>query len=284
VAAAVGAAAWSLARDHCGALIVLARRDAIAELVTPGVRLDGRVSVELLDAIFQKGSAVHDGAAIIEGDVVTSVGAILPLTQRPGVPAQYGTRHRAAMGLAERSDALVVVVSEERGEVTLMWEDRIQLTHDEAELVSALSTSTATRSDSSTRPLRALRPTDFRLPLLALALSASVWSLTFLLPGTSVRVRSVPLEFTSVPQGLTIAAQSADTVEVWFRGSDFVFDSVNLDSAVARCDLAAARAGSNVIHIPSDAIDLPPGLRVVGITPGQVTVRLTTDSRPAKAP
>jgi diadenylate cyclase len=279
VASAVGAAAWSLARRRCGALIVVVQRDAITELVTPGIRLDGRVSAELLDAIFQKGSAIHDGAAIVEGDLVSSAGAILPLTQRPGVPAQYGTRHRAGMGLAERSDALVVVVSEERGEVTLIRGDQIRPMRDEAELVAALSGGTAA-PDGRSKSLHSFRPTALRLPLLALALSAGVWGLAFLFPGTSVRVRSVPLEFMNVPQGLTIASQSMDTVEVWLRGSDFIFDSVNLESAVAHCDLAAAHDGSNVIRIPADAIDLPPGLSVVRLTPRQVMVRLTTESPP----
>jgi diadenylate cyclase len=119
---AVSAAAWSLGQIRCGALIVIARKDSLAELVTPGVALNGQASEDIFMAVFQKGSPVHDGAAIVEGDLITRVGAILPLTQRTGVPGAYGTRHRAAMGLAERSDALVIVVSEERGDVTLMWE------------------------------------------------------------------------------------------------------------------------------------------------------------------
>ena len=71
IASSVSAAAWSLARQRCGALMVLVRRDAITELVTSGVPVDGRVSAEILEAIFQKGSAIHDGAAIIEGEVVS---------------------------------------------------------------------------------------------------------------------------------------------------------------------------------------------------------------------
>jgi len=283
VVSAVSAAAWSLARTRCGALVVIVQKDSIAELVTTGVRLDGRVSAEILEAIFQKGSAVHDGAAIIEGDLVSRAGAILPLTQRTAVPDGFGTRHRAAMGLAERSDALVVVVSEERGEVTLMCGDQMRLMPSEADLVAALSALTTSATGGTSRSLRAVRPTDFRLPATALALSAMVWGLTFLFPGASVRVRSVPLEFTHVPPGLTIASQSVDTVEVWLRGSDFVFDSVDLEALVARCDLASAREGVNAIHVPSDAFDLPLGLRVEGIAPREVNVRLTSNAPPPKA-
>jgi diadenylate cyclase len=282
VVSAVSVAAWSLARARCGALLVLVQKDSVSELVTTGVQLDGRVSADILEAVFQKGSAVHDGAAVIEGDLVARVGAILPLTQRAGVPGRYGTRHRAGMGLAERCDALVVVVSEERGEVTLMCGDQIRLVPSESDLVAALNALTTRAASGTSRSLGGVRPMDLRLQAAALALSAMVWGLTFLFPGASVRVRSVPLEFTHVPPGLTIASQSVDTVEVWLRGSDFVFDSVNLEALVARCDLAAAHEGVNAVQVPSDAFDVPLGLRIDGIAPRHVSVRLAGNAPPTR--
>ena len=116
---AVAAAAFSLAHARRGALMVVAGDAPLDELVEGGVPLGGAISTEILEAIFRKVSPVHDGAAIIKGDHIARVGTVLPLTQRRDVPHHYGTRHRAAMGLAERSDALVIVVSEERGEVSL---------------------------------------------------------------------------------------------------------------------------------------------------------------------
>ena len=264
VVSAVSAAAWSLARARCGALIVIVRKDSIAELVTTGVRLDGRVSADVLEALFQKASAVHDGAAIIEGDVLSRVGVILPLTQRARIPEAYGTRHRAGMGLAERSDALVVVVSEERGEVTLMSGDEMRAMPSEADLTAALNVLTTSIPAGAARSLPSLRPTDLRLPATAVALSAMVWGLTFLFPGASIRVRTVPLEFTHVPPGLTIASQSVNTIEVWLRGSDFFLDSVDLGALVARCDLASAREGMNVIPVPP-AFNLPLGSESKGL-------------------
>src|SRR5262249_9125124 len=110
---------------RCGALIVVTRKDLLSELVTPGLALDGQVSAQILETVFRKDSPVHDGAAIVEGDRITRVGCVLPLTLWPHVPRQWGTCHRAGMGLADRSDAIVVVVSEERGEVTLMCEGQV---------------------------------------------------------------------------------------------------------------------------------------------------------------
>jgi DNA integrity scanning protein DisA with diadenylate cyclase activity len=88
-----------------GALVVLVRQDPVDALVSGGVPLGGTVSKEILEAIFRKVSPVHDGATIIERDRISRVGAILPLTERMDLLSEFGTRHRAAFGLAERCDA-----------------------------------------------------------------------------------------------------------------------------------------------------------------------------------
>src|SRR5215467_3958448 len=135
VLAALSTTAFDLARVRCGALLVIVQEDSVAELITGGVPIAARVSPELLEAIFRKESPIHDGAVVIDGDQLTRAGAILPLTQRR-VPDEYGTRHRAGLGLSERSDASVIVVSEERGEVTLMREGGGELMRDADALVS----------------------------------------------------------------------------------------------------------------------------------------------------
>ncbi len=276
--AAVAAAAWSLAQSGCGALIVIGRKDSLAELVTPGVTLGGLASQDILEALFQRGSPVHDGAAIIEGPLIARVGAILPLTQRSHVPEQYGTRHRAGLGLAERSDALTVVVSEERGEVTLMWENQARLMSNVAELRTALTTLMERQPMARALSARALRTPETGLKAVALALAALVWSVTFLFPGHSVRMQTVPIEFANVPPGLTIAAQSSNKLDVWLRGSQFLFDTVDLNTLVARCDLAGAHPGMNAVSLGADALDVPSGIRVEGMTPLRINVRLESSS------
>jgi uncharacterized protein (TIGR00159 family) len=131
---AISQSAFRLAAVSVGALMVVVRRDAVTELVSGGIILEATVSPEILEAIFQKTSPVHDGAVIVRGDRIVRAAAVLPLTDRERVPSYYGTRHRAAMGLSERCDALVVVVSEERGEVILMEARRTVRFDDEQKL------------------------------------------------------------------------------------------------------------------------------------------------------
>ena len=112
-------AATSLSAKRIGALIAIERRDGLKTYIENGVRLDAAVSYELLVNIFVPGTPLHDGAVIVSGNRVASASSFLPLTQRTGLPKEYGTRHRAAIGLSEETDAVVVVISEERGSISI---------------------------------------------------------------------------------------------------------------------------------------------------------------------
>lgn len=108
-----------------GALIVLTQRSDITDIVESGITVDARVSVAILENIFFKNAPLHDGAAVIQNDRVVAAKCILPVTQSP-VPKAYGTRHRAAIGLTETSDAIVVVVSEETGGISVAFGGKIE--------------------------------------------------------------------------------------------------------------------------------------------------------------
>ena len=112
-------AVQQMIEDKAGALIVVEREIGLRTFVESGVALDAVVSRDLLCAIFHHGGQLHDGAVIIQGDRIAAAACFLPLTVRPGLDRDLGTRHRAAIGLTEESDALAVVVSEERGEISL---------------------------------------------------------------------------------------------------------------------------------------------------------------------
>jgi diadenylate cyclase len=114
-----------LASRRIGALIVFERDVTLNEYIEVGTRLEARVSRELLQAIFLPTSPIHDGAAIIQHGRLTAAGCFLPLSANPNVSKTLGTRHRAAIGLTEETDAFVVVVSEEEGTISLVREGKI---------------------------------------------------------------------------------------------------------------------------------------------------------------
>jgi diadenylate cyclase len=108
-----------MAESRIGALIVVERDIGLRTFIESGVSLDARVSRDLLLSIFERGGALHDGAVIIQGDRVAAAACFLPLTMNPTVLRRLGTRHRAAIGITEDTDALAIVVSEETGQVSL---------------------------------------------------------------------------------------------------------------------------------------------------------------------
>lgn len=118
-------AATLLAQRRIGALIVLKREVGLNEYIERGIRIDGRVSKELLSSIFCPPSLIHDGAVVIQDGRLVAAGCFLPLTSNPNVSKNLGTRHRAAIGLTEETDAVVIVVSEEEGTIALVREGQI---------------------------------------------------------------------------------------------------------------------------------------------------------------
>ena len=111
----VSRAETQLAKDKIGALIVIERETGLKNFMDTGSKIEARVRAEVLYSIFLTGSPIHDGAVIITGDRLSAAGCFLPLSKDPDIDRHYGTRHRAAIGLTEETDAVVVLVSEEAG-------------------------------------------------------------------------------------------------------------------------------------------------------------------------
>ncbi len=271
---AVADAAFRLAASRVGALIVLVRRDAISELIQGGTRLGAEVSRELLEAVFQKSSPLHDGAVVIDGRTATRARAVLPLTLRGDVPPEFGTRHRAAMGLAERSDAVVVVVSEQRGAVTLMQDRKFHPIADSERLAAVIEQLQAGPAFSWPERLRRFATRNIRYKLAALGLAGGIWAIALFTAGTTVRTITVPVVFTGVLPGANITAQSASDIDVQLRGSPLLMDSAPLERVTATFNLSRSRPGQLHLAVGPQNFDLPPGIRLERATPRALSVRL----------
>jgi uncharacterized protein (TIGR00159 family) len=271
---AIADASFGLARLHLGALLVITRHDSINELLEGGLAIRAAVSSELLEAIFQKLSPLHDGAAIIEGDKLVRANVVIPLTHRQDLPFSYGTRHRAAVGLAERCDALVVAVSEERAEVTLMDGGRIYPITDAEHFVTTLESLLSPVREGIAARLRRLFSTNLSLKFAALGLAGVIWGMSFLASGTTIRTVGAPIEFSHVPPGMVVASQSADRLEIQVRGSPWIMDSMNLGRLVGSFNLGGLQAGWHTLRLKPESLDLPPGIVVDRVTPETIRVQV----------
>lgn len=112
-----------MSSTHTGALIIIERQSRLGTYIDTGTYVNGRVSSRLLESIFNKHSPLHDGAVIISGEKLVAAGCILPLTEKTTIPSRFGLRHRAALGIAEKTDAVSVIVSEETGGISLAVDD-----------------------------------------------------------------------------------------------------------------------------------------------------------------
>jgi diadenylate cyclase len=119
-------AVTSLSARRVGALVVLERREGLKTYIENGSPIDAAVSYELLVTLFAPGTPLHDGAVIVSGDRIAAAASFLPLSLKEGLPKRFGTRHRAAIGISEETDALAILVSEERGTISLARAGELQ--------------------------------------------------------------------------------------------------------------------------------------------------------------
>jgi diadenylate cyclase len=140
-------AARYMAHRRTGALIILARETGLKDYIDAGQRVDAELSKEVLISLFQTTSPLHDGGVIIRSGRILTAGCVLPLTKNPYISKMLGTRHRAAIGLSEESDAVIVVVSEETGRISLVQHGAITSDLDANSLKNRLEAIFVARED-----------------------------------------------------------------------------------------------------------------------------------------
>jgi hypothetical protein len=261
-----------MAQARIGAIIVVVRNDSIQELVSAGVSLGADVSPLLLQAIFQKTSPLHDGAVIVQTGRITRAGVVLPLTTRADVPPRFGTRHRAGLGIAERSDAVAIVVSEERGQVTLMRGREIVAIERPEKLVHLLQTLQASNGPSLWMRIRNIILAHPGLKLAAAAAAFAVLGASVFEAGTTVRTITAGIEFRNVPSGLEIRRQSTDTLNLQLRGNQWMVGSATSSGVIARFDMKGAHEGTETLQPGPTNFQLPPGVTIERVSPATVKV------------
>ncbi len=143
----IAEACRQMSEDKTGALMVIPQKDKLEYIKETGDKVDAMVSRRLIMNIFFKNSPLHDGAMVIEGGRIAAARCTLPITERQDIPAHYGMRHKAAIGMSETCDAIILVVSEETGHISYVRNGKIQTVSNISELKLLLSPSSAERQN-----------------------------------------------------------------------------------------------------------------------------------------
>ena len=272
---------YELSERSWGALIILPGEIALDSVITDGFSLNGQISRPLLLSLFDPGSPGHDGAVVIRGDRIERFGSRLPLTERDEPLNQKGTRHAAALGLAEKCDALVLVVSEESGIISVAREGQLTPMIDRSELEQEL--------DSFSGDLEAKRShrvawrSWLRLVLrmvVSIAITSIFW--VFLVPGSAVvtTVLDVPIDVQNIPQGFTFDSVTPAMAEVSLSAERRELFKLKKEDLVISLDGTLTGLGRQTYPLNSSQLVLPPDIDVEKISPATVKVLVNKTQQP----
>ena len=267
---------WTMSRQRRGAIVVFPGKEPIDEWLSGGFKLDAKPSSPLIMSIFDPNSPGHDGALIIQNGKFRRFGVRLPVSQSSRLPEEYGTRHHAAMGLAEVSDALIIVVSEERGRVSFFKNGRFRMATDPEQISKKIITHwKETASYFTNIPDRETRWKLLPQMLASLIVAVFFWSTLIVAQGEMLeKIIAVPLEYTAPPANLMLIGDKQKEVRLHLAGPRSDLDSINLSQINVKVDLSKASAGKQTFPITADNIRLPRDVKLLDVVPSGVELTL----------
>jgi uncharacterized protein (TIGR00159 family) len=270
-----------LAKDRIGALIVVRGNDPLARHIVGGIPLDGKLSEPLLKSIFDAHSPGHDGAVIVEQDRISRFAAHLPLSKDLEQLANVGTRHSAALGLAELTDAMAIVVSEERGTISVAVDGRLQELNSPQELVGLLEEFLEKKypvQQSRWTPVEHLRE-NWQGKAIALALAIGFWYV--FVPGSKVveATYKLPVQVQNLPPEYELESVQPPEVAVTFSGPRRSFYFFRPKRLRVTVDASAAGLGRRTFTISEQNIRHPADLRLEDVKPPTLRISLRKVAR-----
>ena len=265
--------AVNLAKKRVGALIVIQGNDPLERHVNGGTKLDGMVSEPLLESIFDPHSMGHDGAVIIDGDRITKFGCHLPLSVNTSSYKNIGLRHTAALGLAERSDALCVVVSEERATISLAYMENLKVIPNAAVLHETLEQFYIRNTPTKTShpALNWLKGNTLE-KVIALVMACVLWIAFGYQRDIVRRDFTVPIEYKNVPKNWQIEEPQVMETKVVLQGPEQAFRLLDEHSLKLSLDLSAVMDKQREFNLTSNMINVPSNLSVTDIVPSSIQV------------
>jgi uncharacterized protein (TIGR00159 family) len=278
VSAEIAEAALYMAEKRIGGIFVFPGKMEIDDLIEGGQELGGVITKELLLSIFDTSSPGHDGAVIIENDTVKMFGVHLPLARNYNF-RKAGTRHRATTGITEDTDAIAIVISEERGVISIAKSGQLERIKDESALRALLKKLTGESENVPQGFWHYFVLSNAKTKIIAVALSFAMWTLLVMQTGVVKKEFMVPLSFQLLPSTLEIDSEAGKTeinVVLQGRSRDITaFDPTKLEVKV---DAKGFATGTKPIKITEDMISVPSYLSVIEIDPGNVTILIKEKS------
>lgn len=286
----------NLAAQRVGALVVLEGNDDLGDIVQTGVSVGSDVTSELLQTIFHEGTPLHDGAVIIRGKRVLAAGCVLPVSNRSLYAGQrrLGTRHRAGLGLAETSDALVLIVSEETGAISVAHDGRLQSDLEKTALREQIHSFYRRDEDEVDRPVLRQLWAQFRdwlrsalrlprsnelLPTLSVMFLATLMALatwSFVLQETDpirqVRIEQIPLSLSDAPPRTALQTEPPQFVAAVVKAPNTVVDSLGAGSFHAEISIENLAPGLHRVPVSIESSARP--VQIVSISPAEVDIQL----------
>ena len=267
-----------LAAQRRGAIVVLPGKEPIQEWLSGGFKLDARPSIPLIMSIFDPNSPGHDGALIIQKGKFTRFGVRLPVSQSSKLPDEFGMRHHAAMGLSEKSDALAMVVSEERGKISIFDKGKFRQLDDPEKLADTITSHWKhTSSYPFELPEGRKRWLVLSQMLISLCLAVFFWSALIIAHGEMLeKVVTVPVEYTASPADLILIGDKQKEVRIHLAGSRADLDSINSATLNIKIDLSNALPGKQVFLISGENLRLPRNVKLLDMVPSSMELTLAS--------
>ncbi|OVE75542.1 hypothetical protein BVX98_07445 [bacterium F11] len=265
---------YDLARVKVGALIVIRGKDMIARHLTGGADLDGIISEPILKSIFDPGSLGHDGALIIEGNRITKFACHLPLSKNLKAVGNKGTRHTASLGLSELSDALCLVVSEERGIVSIAREGKIKEVSDPEQLSILLEDFL-----QNIHPRQKTRFWDDVIKrngiekLLALCLALSIWFVFDHGAKIIYKTYTIPIQINDLPKPWIIQDIDPNQIKLTFEGPRKSFYFLKKENLIPMLKLKM-EPGVQVMKLSPEEFRIPTNITLSFIKPQSIKIRI----------
>jgi uncharacterized protein (TIGR00159 family) len=261
-----------MAQDKIGALIVFQGRDDLDHLLEGGFPIDGVISEELILSIFDPHSYGHDGAVIINNNRISKFSVHLPLSNNFKEIGKHGTRHSAALGLSENSDAFCLVVSEEKGKISVCHNGRMKTLDNFSDLEKELNKFVREKfTDSSTTPFHQFIRHNFGLKTAALLSAGILWFFSAYQAGIITKSYTIPITFTHIPPDTLIQSYSPKEVILTVSGrGEISFNQAGRDSFAVEIDASSIKSGVNQLALSPANIKQPLNLLVTSIEPSVI--------------